>query len=216
MVVIVVSILLAFAIDAWWQNGQERKAVADYRHLLSVQMNANRVMLEDQVADAGHSKEALGAAIRAISPNPSPIPADSLWGLMRQGWGMRDENVEVAALESLLSLESFDPTEDPALYRQMIAFRGRAHQLGTNVDRFVVVKERTSDYLRTVSPLPVLQGPDPDSGEAFPVPIDRLLRDHQLESLLNELHTRQNLREVWALGLLSLADSIIVGLGSGR
>ena len=77
MVVIVASILLAFAIDAWWQNGQERKAVAEYRNLLSVQMNANRVMLEDQIADASRSKEVLGEASRAISPNPPPIPAQS-------------------------------------------------------------------------------------------------------------------------------------------
>jgi hypothetical protein len=57
--------------------------------------------------------------------------------------------------------------------------------------------------------------PDPDSGRAFSVPVDELLRDPQLESLLKELHERQQLRRVWALGLRSLADSISVSLASG-
>ena len=215
MAVIVISILLAFGIDAWWARGQERKSVAEYRHLLSVQMSANRLMLQSEVEDSERDQEGLGAAIRAISPNPSPISADSLWSLLQPGWGLGTQTVEVSALESLLSLASFDPTEDPVLYRHMIAFRGRTDRLEDNVDRFVVARGRTSDYIRSVSPPPALLPPDPDSGEVFLVPIDQLLRDPQLESLLKELHGRHNLRERWARELSTLADSILMALQGG-
>lgn len=215
MVVIVASILMAFGIEAWWQSGQERKAVAELRELVRVQMTANVEMLEADIEDALEAEASLRAAVRAISPDPGTITADSLWSLIAGGWEMRDENVEVSALDRVLGLESFNPTEQPVLYRQMIAFRGQAERLGDNVERFVTVKMRARDYIRTVTPLPTLMYADPDSGAAFPVPIDRLLTDQQLESLLKELYERQNVRRSWAEGLRSLADSVAGALASG-
>lgn len=214
MAVIVISILLAFGIDAWWARGQEKKSITQYRNLLSAQMDANRLMLQSNIEEAERAQESLGTAIRAISPSPSPISADSLWSLLQGGWGAGTQysNMEVSALESLLGLESFDPSEEPVLYRHMIAFRARADRLGDNIERGVAVKVRISDYVRSVSPVPGLLGPDPDSGEAFVVPIDRLLRDPQLESLLKELHGRQNLRERWARELLMITDSLSIAL----
>ena len=63
--------------------------------------------------------------------------------------------------------------------------------------------------------LPTLLFADPDSGAAFPVPVDRLLRDPQLESLLKELHDRQTLRRIWADETRALADSISTFLAGG-
>lgn len=214
MVVIVVSILLAFGIEAWWQSGQERKAVAELKELLRVQMTANVELLDADIEEALQAEASLSAAVQAISPNPGPITADSLWTLIGGGWDMLDQNVEISAVDRVLGLESFDPTEQPALYRQMIAFRGQAERLGDNVDRFVTVKMRARDYMRSVTPLPTLMYADPDSGVAFPVPVDQLLTDPQLESLLKELYERQRVRRSWANDLRSLADSIANSLAS--
>jgi hypothetical protein len=214
MAVIVVSILLAFGIEAWWERGQERRQVGEFKELLRIQMEENVRSLDQDIAGALEAQAALGAALYAISPDPRPLSADSLNRLISGGWGMEDRALEVSALNRVLSLESFDPTERPELYRRMIAFRGQAERLGRNVERFVTVKMRTRDYMRTVTPVAGLMYPDPDPGPPFPTPIDRLLRDPQLESLLRELWERQRLREEWGWELRALAESIATSLGS--
>lgn len=216
MAAIVVSILFAFGVDAWWARGQEIREVESYRQLMGVQMAANHSLLTEEVERAQASQSSLIAAVRAISPDPEPIPADSLWNLIRGGWGMGgDQGVEIAALERLLSLDTFEPADHPTLYRQMITFRSQSGRVAANTERFVTVKERTSDYIRTVSPLPSLMYEASDLDEVFPAPIEQLLRDHQLQSLLQELHDRQRLHGAWAMELLVLADSITRALGSG-
>jgi len=113
MAVIVASILLAFAVQAWWEGRQERRALAGIEELLRVQMSANAVTLQTEIEGARAAQEALGTAVRAIAPDPSPIPADSLWSLLRRGWGMLDQELETSALESLLDLDTFEPAGRP-------------------------------------------------------------------------------------------------------
>lgn len=215
MVVIVASILMAFSIDAWWARGEELRSLHDHEDLVGAQLSRVSIQLRDEAESAREAQESLAAAIRIISPNPEMISADSLFSLIRGGWGMSDDDIAIAALEKLIALESFEPTARPELYRQMVDFRSLTGLFGRNVDRFVSAKERTAAYLMTVAPRPTLMFEDPDPGSRFPVPVGELLRSRELEGHLRDMYERQSVRFRRSEALAALADSITASLRSG-
>lgn len=214
--VIVASILLAFAIDAWWEGGQELRSLRDHEDLVVAELAQASTRLRAEATDATAARESLGTAIRLISPEPEPISSDSLFSLIRAGWAMSDDDIPITALERLLAMDSFEPTTRPELYRQMVDFRAMTGLVVRNVDRFVVTKERASSYLMSVGPRPSLMFDDPDPGSRFPVPIDELLRSRELEGHLRDMYERHEVRYARSLELAELADSITAHLRSGR
>ena len=71
--VIVASILLAFAIDAWWDTFRDRAAAERQLDVLNGQIAANYEVLEQAAEQLSVSEAAMGALIHVIGPRRGSV-----------------------------------------------------------------------------------------------------------------------------------------------
>jgi hypothetical protein len=71
--VIVVSILLAFAIDAWWNERQEAKEAALQVERVVAELEASASLLEDQIEHLGGTTDAAKRFLAKFGPEPDPV-----------------------------------------------------------------------------------------------------------------------------------------------
>jgi hypothetical protein len=207
--VIVVSILFAFGIDAWWEERQERRVLIEFEERLRAQMAENRTFLDAENRRAAEAVTRLDAVAEAISPQPELMPSDSLVSFLTPGLMMQEVELEVSAVDGLLTSASFDLQARSDLYRLLVAFRARAERYGEVIPRFIEARARVYDRLYALSPWPPLIGPGTD----FPINVTAVLSDHHLESLVGELRFRRVVREHYGQELIALADSIVATIG---
>jgi len=75
---IVVSILLAFGIQAWWENRQDRSLEQQYLGRLSADLELGRAQLESQLERLGNAYEAARALPSILDGSAEPLTDDSL------------------------------------------------------------------------------------------------------------------------------------------
>ena len=71
-IVIVVSILLAFAIDAWWEDRQELKAAEDQVSRVLAELRANVGILENQNEYLSFATDGVKEFLARFGPEPQP------------------------------------------------------------------------------------------------------------------------------------------------
>lgn len=106
-IVIVVSILLAFSIDAWWDSVQDRAEEREILSLLRAEFEANQKIL---ARTAGVHRLNLGAMREIISASETDISArdESLDSLFRQAGGTPHYNPATGALAATISSGRID------------------------------------------------------------------------------------------------------------
>lgn len=125
-VLIVVSILLAFAIDAWWE---ERQAEAD-RHELLVAMREDfaetGLELDPAVARAGEFATGLSGFLTAVVDGPM-VPRDSLVALMKGMGEFAFFEPNLPSYASARSTGAIDLVRSPELLRALNDFDFASH-----------------------------------------------------------------------------------------
>jgi len=71
--VIVVSILLAFAIDAWWDDRQEEKEAVLQVDRVIAELEAGAVLLEEQIEQLDVTTNAAKRFLAKFGPEPEPV-----------------------------------------------------------------------------------------------------------------------------------------------
>jgi len=71
--VIVVSILLAFAIDAWWEDRQEAEEARLQIERVVAELESNAVLLEDQIGYLDVTTDAAKRFLAKFGPNPDAV-----------------------------------------------------------------------------------------------------------------------------------------------
>jgi len=106
-IVIVVSILLAFSIDAWWDSVQDRAEEREILSLLRAEFEANQKVL---ARTAGIHRLNLGAMREIISASETDISThdESLDSLFRQAAGTPHYNPATGALAATISSGRID------------------------------------------------------------------------------------------------------------
>jgi len=208
--VIVGSILLAFAIDAWWTDRQVRSREQQQLGVAWDELSVNQAELLVRRRRGASALEAQEKLIDLIGPESSTISSDSLATLLRRAWGYGIAEVESGALDALLASGEFRLTARTDLYRILTKYRALLED-HRNEDRvqFIELRTRLLDYLGTVSP-----GAFVFDETDFPVPVEALLGDPQLEAIVSQLRTRTARMVSHVDGLLILTDSAGVLLGT--
>ena len=80
-VVIVVSILLAISIDAWWDERQEEQQARDQAARVVSELQANIAILERHISDLDKTTAVAREMLSKIKPDPEPLTRDDI-GLM--------------------------------------------------------------------------------------------------------------------------------------
>lgn len=76
---IIVSILLAFGIDAWWDGRQRLSEEAELLAGLERELEGNLAGLEARLDSLDANQERLRRFVNASFPGGAPLPADSAW-----------------------------------------------------------------------------------------------------------------------------------------
>ena len=80
--VIVASILAAFALDAWWESRDQRLRVLERLEALEAELVTTRQLIADERAQLASARSAVAAILGHLSPDAPLISPDSLNTLM--------------------------------------------------------------------------------------------------------------------------------------
>ncbi|HSM03576.1 MAG TPA: hypothetical protein VK858_03095 [Longimicrobiales bacterium] len=210
VLVILVSILLAFGIDATWADRQVRKEQDRLLRALVDEIEENAVDLEYRRARGAAALAAQRGLIDLIGPRTGAISADSLGALIRTAMNFGTAEVESAALESVLAWTATPTPSRTHLLRLLRRYRTELedHRLE---DRRQWIDNRAirAQHLVAVSPFAfVWAEPTGHSPTDFDVPVAALLRDQEFEGLVSNLSVRTRLMAEAVETLSVLADSI--------
>jgi len=125
---ILVSILLAFAIDAWWEQRQERKELGESLTALRVAFLENRARLDSALAQDDRRLRGLDAALRLTPDEIRALPADSIEYLSKQVSIVDLFSPTDAALQALLSANLLETINDPELRTAITGWPGRVEE----------------------------------------------------------------------------------------
>ncbi len=139
-VVIVLSILLAFSIDAWWDGRQERDREYAALDALARDFDNAAVILDRHAAVLESTAAAAKILLGWTGPNARPRPADSLATLMVPMWRLTRFEPPMGTLDALLGSGDFRLVRSDQLRGALAAFRAQLASMN-----------RTQDYGRDVA-----------------------------------------------------------------
>lgn len=207
---ILTSILLAFAIDAWWDGRTQDRLIDEQIAQLHAQMQANSEALSVGSERAGRVSDALGTLIALVGPEPEIVSADSLAEVIFQGFRIGPTALQMNALRILLGSGQFALSENDELHEQLIAFESEAEYVRASEELYWEIRLLISDHLSQIAPFAMVASRVAEERMTdFEVPVRAILTDRRLEGLSAEL----GIRAVNIAGRLSAlgaaADSIL-------
>jgi hypothetical protein len=105
MVLIIVSIFIAFALDRWWDAAREKAQERRYLHTLHQEFSGNKIALAQSLGRLAALDTAVAQILSLMGPQPQSISADSM--AARYG-GHRDQlDRHTSSLEELRPMAKF-------------------------------------------------------------------------------------------------------------
>jgi hypothetical protein len=101
--VIVISILLAFAIDAWWDQQREIRDAEDQVDRVIAELNANVAILQAQSRALEHATEAAKEFVSIMGPEVELASVDTIGSLMVRIYGVPTLSLSDSATKDFLS-----------------------------------------------------------------------------------------------------------------
>ena len=189
-VLIVASILLAFAIDAWWDARQERAGLND--HLAALAEDVAEAKADALASQTGRERRTavihnLLGVITESRAAPSP---DTLNAWLGQLWGARSPMLPYAALEDLRASGVLASIESQELRRALFNYSRIAEQVRELEARVIDTwQDGLQPYLvANTDALPQLRprrNLDLEEYEpVFPSDVEKLLSDRTFQNLL--------------------------------
>jgi hypothetical protein len=115
--VIVASILLAFALDAGWDDRQERRRVAELLSAVAGDFEREVAALDSVIAVNREREFVQTALLQATDPNGVGVRPDSIAGLAARNGDHQIHDPSFGALTALLSTGGLEEVDDPELRR---------------------------------------------------------------------------------------------------
>lgn len=213
-VVIVFSILVAFAIDAAWANRTEELVTEAYFVRLREQMASNRAALQISRERVEQAIAVQGEFQSAIRPRPDPLAPDSVHLLHSLSMAFRVTSIVDGTLGAVVARGDLSDSLRPEAFDRLLRFSSSADFYEKEGDIVEAVRERYLDRYMSLAPIGYQPGATGQT-EDFPVDAMRIMSDMILENRLRNLSIRLNrLAEASEL-LEALADSIVSDLTSG-
>jgi len=196
-IVIVVSILLAFGIDAWWDR---RAALGQTReHLQAVRFEVveNIGLLDEQAERCEENRAATKGLLSLIGPDPEPVPPDSLVSLMAGALSAGIANrVSTTALAAMIAEGQFAAIRSGQLRRGLADWLSAVDQRIQQRENARVQLRQTVAYVQTVMPYGLVAARYANAQlpqeSRFRLDVGRVLRDATLEGSLSQLSLWRN------------------------
>lgn len=149
---IVVSILLAFAIDAWWDDVQSDARTREILDAVHLEMESNLSNLQDSIAHHEEIRRAIGLAQDQFSID----------GLLNEAViAVEVFEPSTGALDTLIATGMLSNIDDPGLRISLAAFQGLAQDLGERENRAVEFRDAARRRIAEIGE-PVWNRADPE------------------------------------------------------
>jgi hypothetical protein len=187
-VAIVASILVAFAIDAWWENRQETDSEIRSLARVSAELEANSERIQNKLQTIESSIEATSTFISWMGPQPASVGRAVLVEQWDNLYGIGFFALQRSATREYLATGHMDMS-DTAEVRQAISdWHSSSTALEDQYERLRVAHANISNYLQDAMPiLHMSSGNDVMSDHPisrFPFDQAAFLADPRLESRL--------------------------------
>ncbi len=209
--VIVVSILLAFAIDAWWDGRKDR--VAERQLLASIERDLRESRAELMRVLLYERRAALFERLAAASPEAlRALPDDSARTWLRNLFG----TVSFQPFDGAIRGGDLSLIQDPRIREKLFVWIGRSEDLVENNPLIHSVREELEkavglEFLATVAGIPAL------GGDRTPALILGDLRsDRDVMSLLLRRSVLESVTSAKAQRLLEITDELLALLPASR
>jgi hypothetical protein len=103
IILIVVSILIAFALDAWWDNQLDRQRERAHLETLLAEFRANHERLDSYLIQVSGSFDSTLQVLELMGPAPEPISPDVLANLINESFDVGTFTPHGGAVEALLA-----------------------------------------------------------------------------------------------------------------
>lgn len=180
---IIVSILIAFVVDASWDGRAERQRVSEHFDQLELQLAANDGVLERARVGAVRAQEAAARIVEAVGPGGGAATPDSMALVIDRVFRLNPGTVELSAVEAVLSEGTLGSSSSAEFQRSLIEYRNLAEAFEYEVRQYHTTRSNLLDYL-VAQQAPIAVIIDGASGTAsdFPLPVDALMGDVGFES----------------------------------
>ncbi len=145
-VVIVVSILLAFAIDAWWDERQERVRVTGQLDQVSIDLRSTLANLDSYGGTHELSRAANRRLVEARN-DPGSLPVDSVGALFVRSWIVAGAEPRFESVRSLVETGDIALLEDSELQGAMTIYLARVQETDRYENELLRVFGQTAELL---------------------------------------------------------------------
>lgn len=152
--VIVVSILLAFALDAWWGDREEQARVVEMLDAVASEFEAERVAMDSVVTENERVIAWYLTMLPRTDPDLAPLSEDSIRILGNQIEDYQIWDAGFGALAALLSGSLLEKVPDAELRRSLGAWDGELEDLAWS-------RQQVYDRIQALSDLFVSTGRGP-------------------------------------------------------
>jgi hypothetical protein len=205
---IVVSILIAFFIDAWWDGRTQDQLILQQQTQLVAQLSANAEALRIAEADGARASEAMLVLVESIGPNPTLLTADSLASLLDRSFRIDPPALETGALEGILSQGDLAATIEAQVLGWLMTYRTVSETYAAEGIAWEATRTTLIEYVASIAPLSYVLDRERDESE-FPFPVERLLSDPRLEGMIEHLSARSGRLRTRGRLLMEHTDSIL-------
>ena len=205
---IVLSILLAFAIEAWWDTNRDRETEARLVDALQAELSTNRDRLEAILARGERSLQRSYDLIDVIGPSTDLVPIDSLGLYLGTAFSIGAARLEVTVTERFLAEADFEEDGSRELFDFLSQLRSWNEKYVADGLLFEQARNDAATHLNDVIPGAwATAGAGGHSLTDFPVDPQQLQRDPRLEALIGGMAVRLRVLNNDAEELLTWADS---------
>jgi hypothetical protein len=147
--VIVVSILLAFALDAWWDDTQERARVGEMLDAVATEFEAERTAMDSVAAENERVIAWYEQSLRRTDPDLPPLSEDSIRVLGSEIQDYQIWEAGFGALAALLDGSLLEKVPDPELRRLLGGWDGELGDLRWTERQVYDAQQRMADLVVT-------------------------------------------------------------------
>jgi hypothetical protein len=145
--VIVISILVAFGLDAWWDNRKAAQQARAQLETLHAEFTANHEDLAQVRRRLESMKNAVTALLPHISPTAAPLPLDSINTLMDLSFRLGTVEMRTGSVQALLASVDLAEIADPELKSLIASWPAEVAALRTQSGLLEQNREIILDYL---------------------------------------------------------------------
>lgn len=212
-VVIIISILLAFAIEAWW--GTEKEQAAERAQFARVveELRNNAIILDQGIKDLDGTISGASELLSWMGPVQADATPRNIGNAFDMMFGTRLPSMPHNATDDLLSSGGLLADENVEIRSALTEWRSLGDELRDNYVLLREVRFRLTEYIQTSVPTLKLMAQHPlmqhYSASKFPLDGNVILTDVGVESMIAEYAFRMEVIRIDSKALLEKQKMIL-------